>query len=179
MATTANSIAGWHGMPATYIARDFPFPHLIMAYPPNRQAASLKIAAALLRYAEKTQSGRVFQAPCNVLLSRNIVVQPDIIFVRNDRRGIIGKSLLYGAPDLVVEVLSQAKKSTEYYSRKSLCFHFGVQEFWEADPARNTLETWTWSEVGFVSTGSYGESDRLASFVLPNLDLPVASLFRS
>jgi Uma2 family endonuclease len=177
MATTANSIAIRHSMPSTYNSKDFSFPHYGASYPPNRQAAALKIAAALLYHAEATRSGRVFHAPCNVLLSRNIVVQPDILLVRNSRRGSVGKNGLYGAPDLVVEVLSQAKKSTEYYSRKSLYSHFGAQEFWEADPGRHMIETWIWSEAGFVSTGIYGESDRLASFVLPDLDLSIASIF--
>ena len=177
MATTANSIASRQAMPAIYNSKDDSFGHFGISYPPSRQAASLKIAAALLRHAEETRSGRVFCAPCNVLLSRNIVVQPDILFVRNDRRGIVGKSCLYGAPDLVVEVLLQTKKSSEYYSRKSLYSHFGVQEFWEADPARHTVETWIWSEAGFIPTGSYVESDRLTSFILPDLDLPLASIF--
>jgi Uma2 family endonuclease len=177
MATNTSSIASRHAMPAIHNSKDDSFGHFGISYPPNRQAASLKIAAALLRHAEETQSGRVFCAPCNVLLSRNIVVQPDILFVRNDRRGIVGKSRLYGAPDLVVEVLSQAKKSSEYYSNKSLCSHFGVQEFWEADPARHTVETWIWSEAGFIPTGSYGASDRLTSFILPDLALPVSSIF--
>jgi Uma2 family endonuclease len=76
-----------------------------------------------------------------------------------------------------VEVLSPAQKIIEYYSRKRLYSHFGVQEFWAADPAHNRVETWIWSEAGFISTGSYGKSDRLISFILPDLDLPVASIF--
>jgi Uma2 family endonuclease len=162
-------------MPATIDA--ITCQHSEIAYPPSHQAAALKIAAALLRHVEKNGSGRVFQAPCNVLLSRNILVQPDILYVKHNRRGIIGESSLYGTPDLVVEVLSSANKTKEYLSKKRLYSHFGVQELWTADPARNTVETWIWSEAGFVSTGSYSEKDRLASFILPDLDLSVAGIF--
>jgi Uma2 family endonuclease len=177
MATNIYSMAGRQAIPSTYNAKEYSFLHFGTSYPPSRQAASLKIAAALLRHAEETRSGRVFCAPCHVLLSRNIVVQPDILFVRNARRGIVGKSRLYGAPDLIVEIISSPDKTKEYLFRKRIYSHFGVQELWTAYPTRNIVETWIWSEAGFVSTGSYSKSDRLASFILPDLDLPVASIF--
>lgn len=177
MSTTIDAMACPHFKPPACHLTNSLFSHSGIAYPPSHQAIALKIAAALLRHVEENRSGRVFHAPCNVLLSRNTMVQPDILYVKHNRRGIIGRSRLYGAPDLVVEVLSQSSKTTEYYSKKSLYSRFGVQELWTADPARHTVETWIWSEAGFVSAGSYGKLDRLASFVLPDLDLPVASIF--
>jgi Uma2 family endonuclease len=177
MPTTIHATTCPHSKPSACNLANSSFTHSRIAYPPSHQAIALKIAAALLRHVEENCSGRVFHAPCNVLLSRNTLVQPDILYVKNNRRGIIGRSHLYGAPDLVVEVLSQTSKTTEYYSKKGLYSRFGVQEFWTADSARHTVETWIWSEVGFVSTGSYGKSDKLASFVLPDLDLPIASIF--
>jgi Uma2 family endonuclease len=177
MSTTIHSTTGLRLQLPACKSNNISFPHSGIAYPPSHQAVTLKIAAALLRHVEENRSGRVFHAPCNVLLSRNTMVQPDILYVRNSRRGIIGRSRLYGAPDLVVEVLSQTRKATEYYFKKSLYSRFGVQELWAADPDRHTVETWIWSEAGFVSTGNYGKSDRLASFVLPDLDLPIASIF--
>jgi Uma2 family endonuclease len=175
MATTIHPTPGLRSMPPAYNLSFFADSG--STYPPSHQAAALKIAAALLRHVEENRSGRVFHAPCNVLLSRNTVVQPDILYVRNSRRGIIGSSRIYGAPDLVVEVVAQANRATEYNSKKNLYSRFGVQELWAADPARHTVETWIWSEAGFVPTGNYGSSDRLASFILPDLDLPIASIF--
>jgi Uma2 family endonuclease len=177
MSITIHAMTGPHSKLTACTLAKSSFQHSGIVYPPSHQAVALKIASALLRHVEENHSGRVFHAPCNVLLSRNTLVQPDILYVRNNRRGIIGRSRLYGAPDLVVEVLSQGSKTTEYYSKKSLYSRFGVQELWAADHIRQTVETWIWSEAGFISTGSYGKSDRLASFVLPDLDLPIASIF--
>ena len=51
--------------------------------------------------------GEVLPAPMDVVLdyANALVVQPDLLFVSNDRREII-TDRVYGAPDMVVEVLS-------------------------------------------------------------------------
>jgi Uma2 family endonuclease len=182
MVPTANSVAclrlPYNGSfkQAAVFAKESSFLPPVMANPPGHQAIALKIAAILLRYAETTQAGRVFHAPCNVLLSRNIVVQPDILFVRRCRQGIIGKNRLFGTPDLVVEILSR-NDGTKYPLKKSIYSQFGIQELWTADPTHNMVETWIWSEAGYVCTGRYGKSDRVVSYTLPNLKLPISSIF--
>ena len=40
-------------------------------------------------------------------------MQPDILFIRHQRRGIIGEQNISGAPDLVVEILSPSTEERD------------------------------------------------------------------
>ena len=50
--------------------------------------------------------GKVYFSPFDVVLSDTNVVQPDILFISNERADIITSDNVQGAPDLVVEILS-------------------------------------------------------------------------
>ena len=55
--------------------------------------------------------GRVVFAPLDVVLSDNDVAQPDLLFVSNERSGIVEDANVQGAPDLVVEILSPSHRN--------------------------------------------------------------------
>lgn len=57
------------------------------------------LAMQLRDFVRKNQLGKVLWAPTDVVLSEYDVVQPDIIFVSEERREIIGEANLSGAPD--------------------------------------------------------------------------------
>jgi Uma2 family endonuclease len=141
------------------------------------QRVSLKIAAALLRYTESAKLGQVFQAPFDVMLSRDVIIQPDIIFVKKGRSGLIGETGVLGAPDLAVEILSQSKPERDLHTRKKIYSRFEVKEFWTVDPDKRLIEVLLWSELGYATQGLYGGSDRLSSPALPGLLLPLQKVF--
>ena len=62
----------------------------------RHQLVSLKLAAALLLYVESGNLGQVLQAPCNVMLSKEFIIQPDIVFIAKGRTGLIEKTSLPG-----------------------------------------------------------------------------------
>lgn len=65
---------------------------------------------------------------------------PDAMIVCN--KDIIKQNGIYGAPDLVVEVLSY---STEKYDRgvkKDIYEKYGVKEYWLVDYRQKTVEVW-------------------------------------
>jgi len=143
----------------------------------KHQAISLKIASALLQYVEPLKLGRVLPAPCNVVLSEKIMMQPDIVFIRNGRRGLIGEMNLRGAPDLVVEVLSSSIRKKDLKVKKRIYERFEVQEYWLVDPDDAAVETMIWSELGYISVCAFDKSDKLSSPLLPNLNLDLSRVF--
>ena len=145
----------------------------------KHQAVSLRIAAALLLHTETRNLGQVLQAPCDVILSRDCIVQPDIVFFSRGRSGLIGEKNLRGAPDLIVEILSPQTREGDLRTKRSLYSRFGVKEYWTADPDSETVEVLLWSELGYATAGIYDNSDHLSSPALPGLQLPLRRVFGS
>jgi Uma2 family endonuclease len=145
----------------------------------RHQAISLNIASALLRHAASQRLGFVLSAPCNVVLSEKIVMQPDIIFIRNERRGLIEAGCLRGAPDLVVEVVQPGIRKKDIRANKRIYEYYQVQEYWLVDPDDAAIETMIWSELGYISVCASDRSNKLSSPLLPDLNLDLSSIFKA
>jgi len=145
----------------------------------RHQSISLRIASALLQYAEASGLGCVLPAPCNVILSEKIVMQPDALFIRKGRRGLIGKKSLRGAPDLVVEILSPAASRMDLKVKKRIYERYGVQEYWLVDPDHAKVETMIWSELGYISAVVSDGSAGLSTPLLPDLRLDLSRVFET
>ena len=143
----------------------------------RHQHIVLRVASALLRHAESAQLGHVLHAPCDVILSRETIIRPDILFVRKNRSGIIGQKSLCGTPDLVIEVLPHINQANDIHTKKGVCSRFGIQEFWIVDSVKETMEILFWSELGYVSAGNYNKSDRVSSPLMSNINLPLSAIF--
>ncbi len=143
----------------------------------RHQRISKRIQTALIRQIEEKGLGEIFNAPYDVLLSEENVVQPDILFIRKDRLHIISEANFPAAPDLAVEILSAGTRQKDFAIKKKIYAKFGVKEYWAVDPDASTIEVLTWKESGYATAGIFGESDRLSSPVLPELDLPLRNVF--
>jgi Uma2 family endonuclease len=143
----------------------------------KHQAVALKLAAALLRYAESSKLGRVLQAPCDVILSHSIVMRPDILFIKKERRGLIGKTHLWGVPDLVIDILSNSIHRADLQAKKKIYADYGVQEYWVVDSDANTIDPLVWSELGYVLIKNGHKTGRLYSPLLPDLNLHLSDIF--
>ncbi len=58
---------------------------------------------------------------------------PDILFVRRERADIVREEGVYGAPDLVVEILSPSDRPADILSREADYRSIGVLEMWFLD----------------------------------------------
>jgi len=143
----------------------------------RHQRISKRLEIALIRQVEENGLGEVLDAPYDVLLSEENVVQPDIMFVRKERYAIIGELNIHGAPDLVIEILSPGTRTKDLEIKRKTYAGRGVQEYWIVDPEDATIEVLAWSESGYVSTGCYDASQRLSSPLLPELNLPLREIF--
>jgi Uma2 family endonuclease len=141
------------------------------------QRVSRRLEVALIEHVERYDLGEILDAPCDVVLSQENVVQPDILFISKDRLGIIGKTNIQGPPDLVIEIVSESTRSKDADIKRKLYAKYGVREYWIVDPAAKTVEVLTWSETGYVSTGVYPQTATLSSPELPNLKLSLSRIF--
>jgi len=142
----------------------------------SHQHVVLRIARVLADHVEARRLGEVAISPVDVILDREraLIVQPDVLFVSTDRLSII-RNQVWGAPDLVVEVLSPGTEA--YDRREKLAWYrqYGVREYWVADPAARSVVVFDFTGPGVVQRVAR-DADSIQSGVLPDLDASASGL---
>lgn len=141
------------------------------------QRALMNLTYVLYQSIKKTEAGRVYAAPFDVVLSETDVVQPDLLFISNDRANIITEDNVQGAPDLVIEVLSPSTAERDLTFKRSLYAKYGVQEYWLVDTDARTVTVLQLVEQLFREIGTYGEGQTLASPTLKGLAVDPTEIF--
>ncbi|RIK72510.1 MAG: hypothetical protein DCC67_19175 [Planctomycetota bacterium] len=106
---------------------------LIMS-PSPRSAHQIVVGElyAILWTAARTSGGLAIVSPADVILSDSTVLQPDVLYIAKDRRGIVGERI-NGPPDLVIEVLSEGSERRDRVAKLDAYARYGVPEFWIVD----------------------------------------------
>ncbi len=125
---------------------------------PYHQKISRNIEFILYSLVKERDLGEVFNAPCDVLLSEEDVVQPDIFFISKEREHIIGEKNIQGAPDLIIEILSQRTAEIDKKLKVKLYEKYGVKEYWLVEPERKEVKVLVRGQEGYMSLGTFKES---------------------
>ena len=153
------------------IVREPPAPYF------SHQQVVLRVARLLSTYVEAGGLGQVAISPIDVVLDRDnaLVVQPDVLFVAADRVSIIHDQI-WGAPDLVVEVLAPGTQSHDRGEKPGWYRQYGVRECWLIDAFLEELVV-----VNFMGALPERQVARgqtlIPSRVFGGLQVPVAVLF--
>ncbi|MFN0047991.1 MAG: Uma2 family endonuclease [Cytophagales bacterium] len=99
----------------------------------KHQDLSGEIFAKLFLHTKKNILGKVFSAPFDVHFDEENIFQPDILFVSNERIEII-KKWIYGAPDVVIEILSPTTAYFDSHRKFHTYEKYGVKEYFLVNP---------------------------------------------
>ena len=114
----------------------------------RHQRISKRLQAALMRILEDAGRGEVFYAPFLVEFPGiGDRVQPDLIFVSDERREIIAEKQVLGAPDLVVEILSPSTAHRDRGIKLDLYARSGVRQYWIVDPVEDVVDVWRFGDI--------------------------------
>lgn len=153
---------------------------MIMAPGPTleHQSISRQLFRFLDPFVTEHQLGEVYYAPLDILVQRSPLRtrQPDLMFISNDRREIMGQ-IIEGAPDLVVEILSLGNRRRDIEAKLADYARLGVRECWLISPEARTVEVLTLHDGTWQRADIYGLGDILQSSVLPGLELEVSQIF--
>lgn len=143
------------------------------------QRLSIELGSRLHLFVKHHRLGEVFDAPFDVLLSKHDIVQPDLLFVSNKRAGISTEKNIQGAPDLIVEILSESTRHLDDTVKLDLYDRSGVLEYWMFDTTRKTAQVYrqTLRGLRFVTELSAEAEDVLTTPLLPGLEIPLAEIF--
>ncbi|HXL56567.1 MAG TPA: Uma2 family endonuclease, partial [Chitinophagaceae bacterium] len=111
--------------------------NLVMSPAPSdpHQKILMRISSKLFDYVDTHQLGEVRVAPYDVYFNKRNVYQPDIVFIANENIKNIQEKGLFGAPDLVIEILSPKTAKYDLEDKRDVYERYGVKEYWAVDPA--------------------------------------------
>ena len=137
----------------------------------KHQQILFRLAALISRFLETHPVGQAVFAPMDLLLPGEDTVQPDFMFIRQERAGIISERGVLDAPDWVVEVLSPSNREYDLETKRRLYLRSGVPVYWAVDgDAGEVFEFTLERETRFSA------NDTASVPALPDLSIPIRDL---
>ena len=143
----------------------------------RHQFALQNLSQDLGMFACNNRLGDVCQAPLDVRLGEETVLQPDLIFISNARAGIIQENWIAGSPDLAVEVLSSSTAGHDRAIKLPVYAEARVPEVWFIDPKAKTVELLTLQGTKYLVEATYAGHHILTSNLFPGWQISLDDLF--
>jgi Uma2 family endonuclease len=138
------------------------------------------IYAALLQWSLSSGLGKPFIAP-GIVFSESDAVIPDLIWISHERRSQLTDSSghLTGAPELIIEVLSETEKDKKRDRETKLKLYSveGVSEYWIVDRQQEAIEVYRRENGILKKVMTWFKPDSIVSPLLPEFSYKLASLF--
>jgi Uma2 family endonuclease len=103
------------------------------------------------------------------------VVQPDLCIICDENK--LDKRGAFGAPDLVIEILSPGNSKKELKYKFDLYEEAGVLEYWIVNPEDKTFLIYVLRDNQFIGLHPLIEEDQIKSPLFPQLDFVLEEIF--
>lgn len=133
------------------------------------------LITVLRAYVRANDLGIVLGSRTAVQITEHRGRLPDVVFVRKERAGIVQEKGIYGAPDLVIEILSPGDKASDTVALEADYRSIGVAEIWFVDQQRKQVRVLRKREADY--TEEILSKDVVRSEVVEGFWLKVAWLF--
>jgi Uma2 family endonuclease len=114
-------------------------------------------------------------APTDIVLSEHNVVQPDVFVVCDKNK--VTETIIKGAPDLVLEVLSPWTSLKDKREKKLLYERYGVKEYIIIDAIEQYVERFVLKEGSYGGSEVFGPQEVLKLSSLEEIDIPLWEVF--
>jgi Uma2 family endonuclease len=143
----------------------------------RHQNLLLELAVLMRVFVGQHKLGTVCIAPLDVILdpARALILQPALFYVSRQRQDII-TDRIWGAPDLVVEVMSPHPRIGAVQDRLQYFAQYGVRECWLMHQLSKDFEVLQLNGYGVESRQTYSGVERIQSTVLREFGVSPALL---
>lgn len=144
---------------------------------PRHQFIVSTFTAAFANYSY-VHGGKV-AGSLDVVLADDRIVQPDVLFIKDDRASIIGPKNIQGRPHIVVEVLSDGSRRYDEIQKRKLYESAGVDEYWVVDPELELVKIYRLQDGAYTKAAEIDTDigGTITSPLLPGFELPIARVF--
>ena len=174
------TVAEYFQTPETVLPQELAYGVLRVAEAPtvSHQRVVRDIAFALMTFVNERRLGEVLLSPMDVVLDADaaLVVQPDILYVSAGRSHVVTNKV-FGAPDLVVEVLSPNPRIGKLDERVEWFARYGVRECWLARLPERRIEVLALEPGGVARRNVFADGQTVISEVLEGLPLKPVDIF--
>lgn len=125
----------------------------------------------------ESKLGKFLSAPMDVYFDEETVVEPDLLFISKDRLHILEERRIKGAPDLIIEILSQGTSERDHGFKFRRYEKEGVQEYWLVDPTEENLEIYALKKQGYELHGRFSDDDTVAGPMFSDLSFQLNELW--
>jgi Uma2 family endonuclease len=130
---------------------------------------------------EQQPIGQIYCAPFDVVFSTFDVVEPDLLYMSNERaETVLTEANVQGAPELVIEIGSPSTRQRDETIKRRLYDRSGVSEYWVVDPEIDVVRVYRRAAAGFERPLELraDAGDTLETPLLQGLTLPLSRIFR-
>jgi Uma2 family endonuclease len=145
----------------------------------DHQDVSINLEMAMLQYVIGKDLGKIFDAPVDVILDENNIVQPDIVFVAKPNLKMLRKKGIVGSPDLVVEIISPSSIQRDRYEKKELYEKFTIAEYWLVDIPNRSIEIMSLDNTKYSLFSFACGKGKVKSKVLAGLEIEISDIIVS
>ncbi len=115
--------------------------------------------------------------PFDVYIDEHNTFQPDLLFVSAERQNILSERGVNGAPDVVVEVLSESTRQRDLNVKLPVYARNGVREMLEVDLNAESIARYVGDGQSMNLAQVYGPDDILTSDAVPGVAIDLAPIF--
>ncbi len=162
---------------------------MMMSPAPNvkHQSISWQLSGILFQYF-KAKDCRAFAAPFDVRLYNcqksanadkdiHTIIQPDLCVICDIDK--LTEQGCLGAPDLIIEILSEGNSKKEVQTKYSLYQESGVTEYWVVYPYEQTVNQFVLDQSThkYQLINMFAEDDIAISHIFPDLEIDLKEVF--
>lgn len=144
---------------------------------PAHQGVVEEINSYLRSQILHTKRGLVLTSPIDVVLSKYVTVQPDVLVLLKEHLDRLQKKRIFGVPDLVVEVISPGSAAYDRLVKYSVYERAGVPEYWLVNVDEQAIEVFVLEANVYRSLGMFQGQQHLISHIVPEVNVAVSQFF--
>lgn len=143
----------------------------------SHQAFLLQLSIKLGIQVEELGIGQILFAPYDVHIDLFNTYQPDLLYVSNARWHILERLGATGAPDVVVEILSDSTRRRDLNEKLPIYAANGVLEVWIMDLDDATVAVYAGDGTVLTPVRTFAGGDTLTSDTMPGVAVDLGPIF--
>ncbi len=137
------------------------------------------LTVEIFPYVQRHGLGKFFGRDVHVIFDEYNHLEPDLCFIATERLAILQCPNVHGAPDLIIEIISENNRTHDTQLKFAYYERFAVREYWLVDPRDESIAVYALTDGRYELLGEFRAGQTVVTRVLDGLQLDPARIFRS